>query len=66
MKTLVWEDGGMQVMAKGEAALVAGGISWKSVVRGTLWFELTMEVVRNWDDIKAGFVDGWNIDNPKK
>ena len=47
----------------GEDELVAvDGGGWKTIVKGTLLWELVSGVINNWDDVKRGFVDGWNID----
>ncbi len=62
MEKLKMECYGMVPLGEDELVAVEGGRGWKTVVKGTLLWELVSGVINNWDDVKKGFVDGWNID----
>ncbi len=66
MKVFVLEEHGMQMLDSQELMTVEGGSWWNKVIKGTLWYEAVSGIINDWDNVKKAFVDGWNIDQPKK
>jgi hypothetical protein len=48
-----------------ELNVINGGSWWEKKVKSTLWYEVFRGIADNWEEVKAQFVNGWNIDKPK-
>ena len=66
MKPLVCENYEVQWIDGEEMRLLDGGGWWNKIVKGTIWYEAVTGIINDWDNVKKNFVDGWNIDQPKK
>ena len=52
-------------LSEGEMLQINGGGWFEKFVKGTFWYEVYKGVTENWDEVKARFVEGWNIDKKK-
>jgi hypothetical protein len=66
MQTLELNKMGLSPITDIEMQETDGGGWWEKVIKGTIWYEIYHGVTSNWDEVKARFVEGWNIDQPKK
>lgn len=59
MQSLELQQMGLVPITQSEMEEIDGG-SWLSLARGLGITWLADQIVNNWDDIKAGFKDGYN------
>ncbi len=66
MKTMELNKLGLLPLTTLELTETDGGGWLKKLLKRVTPWAIGYEIIQNWDEVKAGFVAGWNFDQPKK
>ena len=65
MQTTSFNKMNLLPLSDAEMLHTNGGGWFEKFVKGTIWYEVYKGVTDNWDEVKARFSAGWNIDKKK-
>jgi hypothetical protein len=66
MKRINLNEMALEPISENEIQELTGGGWIDKLFKGTVAYEVYKGITDNWDEVKARFVEGLNIDKPKK